>query len=199
MSKTIVKHEILEIYKYNELSESAKEKAKENYLNIYRNAISFQEIYKEELKELFPKSKLNIQFDLSYCQGDGLNIYGDLDLSEVLEIEEIKNKFSDKEYRTIKFYLDNVYYYYKLKENIRYSYCIIQNADIEEFIFDNLQGNYYKNINYKLIKKFADFGKQYLIDLCSDFEKFGYDYFYKVDDSAMEELEEDYLTDGSVL
>jgi len=198
MSKTIVKHEILEVYKYKELSEKAKEKAKENYLTNYRNAYEFKELCKENLKELFRDAQLNVQFDLSYCQGSGFNIYGKIDLSCLLEIEEIFNKFSDKEYRTINFYLDNVYYY-KLKENIRYSYCIIQNADIEEFIIDNLQGNYFKNINYKVIEKFSKLTKEYLINLCSDFEKSGYDYFYKVDESEMEELEEDYLIDGSTL
>ena len=195
--KTITITKTYNVFKYEELSEKAKENVKENYLTYYRDTYNFEELCKEKLKELFRDAQLNVQFDLSYCQGSGFNIYGKIDLSSLLEIEEIFNKFSDKEYRTIKFYLDNVYYY-KLKENIRYSYCIIQDADIEEFIIDNLQENYYKNINYKLIKKFADFGKQYLINLCSDFEKIGYDYFYKVDDEEIIELDEDYLENGLI-
>ena len=195
--KTITITKTYNVFKYEELSEKAKENVKENYLTDYRDAYDFEELCKEKLKELFRDAQLNVQFDLSYCQGGGFNIYGKIDLSCLLENEEIFNKFSDKEYRTIKFYLDNVYYY-KLKENIRYSYCIIQDADIEEFIIDNLQENYYKNINYKLIKKFADFGKQYLINLCSDFENFGYDYFYKVDDEEIIELDEDYLENGLI-
>ena len=56
MSKTIVKHEILEVYKYKELSERAKEKAKENYLTNYRNAYEFKQlviIKKQERGGLF--------------------------------------------------------------------------------------------------------------------------------------------------
>lgn len=123
--KTIIVTKTYNLFKYEELSEKAKENVKENYLANYRAEYDFKELCKENLKELFRDAQLNVQFNLSYCQRSGFNIYGKIDLLCLLKIEEIKNKFSDKEYKTIKFYLDNVDYY-NLKKNKNYSYCIIK-------------------------------------------------------------------------
>ena len=66
------------IYEFSELSEDAKAKVKKWYLdNFYQNE-EFSDICKEDLSHRFPKSDLNVQYSLSYCQGAGLNVYGTL-------------------------------------------------------------------------------------------------------------------------
>ena len=59
----------LNVYKYNELSEEAKEKAKEWYLNDDdTRAYIFQQDCELYLKEAFPSSKLDVEFSLASCQ-----------------------------------------------------------------------------------------------------------------------------------
>ena len=72
------------IYEFSELSEDAKAKVKEWYLNNFYQNEEFSDMCKEELSHRFPKSDLKVQYSLSYCQGDGLNVYGTLNLKDVL-------------------------------------------------------------------------------------------------------------------
>ena len=72
------------IYEFSELSEDVKAKVKEWYLNNFYQNEEFLDICKEELSHCFPKSDLKVQYSLSYCQGDGLNVYGTLNLKDVL-------------------------------------------------------------------------------------------------------------------
>lgn len=65
------------VYNFNELSDKAKEKVKEWYLNG-QDAEFFYEDSMAYINELFPNSELDIQFSLGYCQGDGFNIYGEI-------------------------------------------------------------------------------------------------------------------------
>ena len=71
------------VYKYNELSEDAKEKVKQWYLDDDFSPQEFENSCMDALNRLFPNSDLKVQFSLSACQGDGFNIYGKLDLSDV--------------------------------------------------------------------------------------------------------------------
>lgn len=87
--------ETYNVYTYAELSEEAKEKANQWYLDdSLRNEI-FSEIYTEDLKSLFPGSDLKMQYSLGYCQGDGLNIYGKLDLMDVFKTIRDKSYYSE--------------------------------------------------------------------------------------------------------
>lgn len=63
------------IYEFSELSEDVKTKVKEWYLNNFYQNEEFSDMCKEELSHRFPKSDLKVQYSLSYCQGDGLNVY----------------------------------------------------------------------------------------------------------------------------
>lgn len=72
------------IYEFSELSEDVKTKVKEWYLNNFYQNEEFSDMCKEELSHRFPKSDLKVQYSLSYCQGDGLNVYGTLNLKDVL-------------------------------------------------------------------------------------------------------------------
>lgn len=80
--KTVTKN--YEVYEYTELSERAKEKAKRDYLQFNFNfaAEYFTEDCLTVLNERYPNSELKVQWDVSGCQGDGVNIYGTFNLKD---------------------------------------------------------------------------------------------------------------------
>ena len=71
-------------YSYNELNERAKAKVKEWYLNDTIRCDIFHDDIMMFLHDEFPSSSLRINFSLYYCQGDGFNIEGELDLCDFL-------------------------------------------------------------------------------------------------------------------
>ena len=78
------------VYTFAELSESAKEKVRQWYLEGQEPYI-FSEDCEMWLSERFRNSELKVQYSLGYCQGDGLNIYGTLNLYDMYEqIQEKK-------------------------------------------------------------------------------------------------------------
>ena len=40
---------------------------------------------------LFPNSNLKVEYSLNYCQGDGLNIYGELNIKDILKYLDFKD------------------------------------------------------------------------------------------------------------
>ena len=80
---------IYNVYSYSELSNEAKEKAKEDYLNDYCRSEALTEIYMEDLKNIFPNSDLKIQWSLNGCQGDGVNIYGNLNINDIFNLPNV--------------------------------------------------------------------------------------------------------------
>ena len=105
------------VYKYFELSEKAKEKAKQWYLDDDFRPQEFERIYTEDLWYLFANSELKLQFSLSHCQGDGLNIYGKLNLTDVFNIicdkkgygetfKKFWNYMTEQEQKTIEAYME---------------------------------------------------------------------------------------------
>ena len=127
------------IYEFSELSEEAKAKVKRWYLdNFYQNE-EFSDICKEELSHRFPKSDLKVQYSLSYCQGDGLNVYGTLNLKDVLYNLSItpltsfkpEDSFTEKEKRTLCCYAKECGWEITLPQNYRYAYCMVDRIDEE--------------------------------------------------------------------
>ena len=194
--KQIVK--TYEIYTYNELNEEAKENAKQWYLDG-QDSEQFTHFVMEDLKILFPHSELKIQYSLNNCQGDGFNIYGSVDLKDVLNYR--KDYFSEKEKRTLKFYFCNYDCNIILDENRRYSYSICDKADIAEPIMDELEKWLVRDINKKLIYKLENAIKHIFTELCNQYEKEGYSYFYEIDDETLSEICDDneyyFMKDGS--
>lgn len=174
-----------EVYTFDELDEEAKEKVKEWYLNG-QDPYLFTDFIMDDLKSLFPRSELKIQYDLCYCQGDGFNIYGYVNLIDVLEYK--KDYFTEKEKRTLKFYFCNYDCNIILDENKRYSYSICDKADIAEPIIDELEKWSVRDINKKLIYKLENAIKHIFTELCNRYEKEGYSYFYEIDDEILSEI-----------
>lgn len=184
------------IYKYEELSDKAKEKAKEWYLENQDPSI-LEDMINEDLAFLFGRdSDLHVQFSLGYCQGDGLNIYGKLPLNKFIEcieneiageLKEYKGYLTEEEKNTI---LDYIGYapYIELPENTRYCYCIAMYANWYAHLEDSEFYECVEEIDEELIDKFNTLVCKAMTDLCRHWEKAGYEFFYEVDEDAMEEM-----------
>lgn len=96
--ETITK--VFNVYDYTELSESAKEKVREWYLDDDLRPEMFTESIDIWLSENFKNSELKVQYSLNYCQGDGLNIYGKVYLDELYEKVSERPDFNLSEKRT---------------------------------------------------------------------------------------------------
>lgn len=189
------------LYSFNELSQEGKEKVREWYLNNQESSI-FTDMILDDLKYGigFKDSELKIQYDLGYCQGDGLNIYGKLDFYDCLKIDGIKKHFTSEEITTLESYFDYCYSY-DLEHNNRYCYCIVDRQNIIddlEWELENEEVSYNKN----LLEKFNLSVKNFLCDLCATYEECGYNYFYEIDDNDLNEICDcnnyEFLEDGTL-
>ena len=186
------------VYNFSELSEDAKEKVKQWYLDDDFRPCEFENIYTEDLRYLFNNSDLKLQFSLSYCQGDGLNIYGKLDLMDVFTairdtehsgdlFEQYKNLFSEHEQKTIEAYMEVCGREVELPYNRHYCYCIDDRVDFADDWIESLEYYRYKNIQIDTIRKMEKLVGRMFENLSGTYEKYGYDYFYNADDEVVNE------------
>lgn len=186
------------VYSYSELSEEAKEKAKSWYLEGQESS-EFTHIYMEDLRYLFNNSELKLQYSLSYCQGDGLNIYGKLDLTDVISmikfnkagetLKEFENILNEKEIKTVEAYMEVCGRCIELPyNNGHYEYCVADRTEFAEDWIENLQYNMYKNIQVDTIRKLEKVIRDMFTALSGKYEEYGYSFFYEVDDETMKEV-----------
>ena len=186
------------VYNFSELSEEAKDKVKQWYLDDDFRPCEFENIYTEDLKYLFNNSDLKLQFSLSYCQGDGLNIYGKLDLMDVFTairdtehsgdlFEQYKDLFSEHEQKTIEAYMEVCGREVELPYNRHYCYCIDDRVDFADDWIESLEYYRYKNIQIDTIRKMEKLVGRMFENLSGTYEKYGYDYFYNADDEVVNE------------
>lgn len=181
--KTITKEYTL--YEYNELNDKAKEKAKQEYLKDYRTQDIFDDDTNSYINELFPNSDLKLQYSFGYCQGDGVNIYGDMNLYDFV----YKWKATDEEKRTMEFYL-YCWNDFTLESNSchLYSLKMEKNAIYKAYeLIDELENQSIRNINEDLIKKFYIDLFAYLRLIEKEIANDGYSWFYECDDEEVEE------------
>lgn len=186
------------VYNFSELSEDAKEKAKQWYLDDDFRPQEFENIYTEDLHYLFNNSDLKMQFSLSYCQGDGLNIYGKLDLMDVFaairdtdhsgeQFKQYKDLFSEHEQKTIEAYMEVCGREIELPYNRHYCYCVDDRVDFANEWIEILEYCRYKNIQIDTIRKMEKLVGMMFENLSATYEKYGYDYFYNADDEVVNE------------
>lgn len=189
-----------DVYKYQELSEQAKEKAKEWYLEG-KDAGWFADDCEEILRCEFPNSELKVEFSLSYCQDDGLNIYGSIDLLELWNKLDT-SKYTDKEKKFMEYALKEYSMLYDMPQNWRYGYCMSSSWDFTENTVSDMEYANLRGIKYDVLEKFNEDCKEYMEKLCSDFEKDGYAYFYEVDEDEMIDMceanEWEFTVDGKI-
>jgi hypothetical protein len=175
-------------YSYEELDEAAKERVKEWYLEDEIRVDLFYDDIRMMLDETFPNSKLDAQFSLNYCQGDGLNIYGELNLFDFLDYWDA----SDKEVRRMRFYLEycSITFRFSSNNHYCYSYKFADAKEIDSYVFediDNLEVHEIRDIDESTIRKFYTDLFDYFEDLDRELEKRGYDYLYDCDDEEVKE------------
>ena len=200
-----------EVFKYNELTDEAKERVKQWYLDGQEPYI-FTDDCKMDLYNLFGKNDLNVQYSLSCCQGDGFNIYGKIDAESIFkclenhnggtQLVKFENVLTDKEKKTILHYA-NECGKIELPMNNRYCYCIASHIDIAddwEYQLENYSR--YANINKEALTKFEELVKNIFTTLCKTYEEWGYEYFYEIEEEDLEEICEangyEFLESGEV-
>lgn len=200
------------VYQYNELSAEAKEVVKKWWLDG-QDSYGFTEDVKEDLKCLFGDNDLDVQYQLSYCQGDGFNISGEVDTENIFkcleehragaQLVEFENYLTEKEKKTILHYASVIGGTIKLPMNSRYGYSLAEYIDVaDEWEYDLEYYSGYSNINREVLKKFETLVRGIFGTLCKIYEKWGYEYFYEIDDETLEELCEangyEFLADGTI-
>ena len=185
------------VYEYMELSDDAKENAKQWFLNDDPRAYELTNIFMEDIHKIFPNSKLKVQWSLNSCQGDGVNIYGSVALYDIFslpgsrrapELDWIKDYLTEKEIRTIQFYMQEYKNSMDIPINRRYTYCMADHIDLAEDFQYELENMDLRDIKIHVLEKTEKLVKQIFTQLCIHYEKIGYDHLYEIDDEEMAEI-----------
>lgn len=198
-----------ELYKYEELDDKGKEKAKQKYLDG-QDEFVFTDMVDENLDFVFPNSKLKVKYSLSYSQGDGLSVYGKLAFEDIFNIlkgngyptlVEGIEPFTEKEIETLKDYLDTDEFL-EIDNNNRYPFFREYAYDFVDDWIDILESYGLSGIKTDLIHRFEDIIKTIMRRYCKEWEDAGYKFFYEIDDESMKEVSEvngwEYLADGTL-
>ena len=183
----------INLYEYNELEKSAKEKAKEQYLNM--RSVFDEDIFTQNSMEIIKNyfqftDGLEIQYSLASCQGDGVNIYGKFDLQNVEGLEWLKSEVDSFELA------ENRCYYYSLKSQT-------ETETVEEIIteFERSSDKEIADWQVMEIRKMVETVFEKLKKAEQEIEEYGYDFFYEVSDEEMAEYADScgvlYLVDGT--
>lgn len=184
------------VYKYDELNAKAQERVREWYLAQCRTPELFSEMLDGDLEMIFGKNDLDVEYSLSYSQGDGLNVYGSIPLTQILDAAErcdwltyfdaFRNCFTADEKALIKRYAED-YDTVNIPRNVSnlYNYCY---ADHIDYVYDYMtmtnagdddDTDLLNRVNAALISLFSE--------VCASYEEWGYDFFYDVDDDTLSE------------
>lgn len=194
---TIPEHTITTTYyKYDELSDDAKENVKEWYLEN-REPWVFSDMVNDDLINLFGKNNLDVEYSLSYSQGDGLNIFGTISADSIFEclenhnagtmFEKYENMFTDVEKQTLLEY-QKWCHLIELPRNDRYGYCMASSIDIFDSWTYDLECAEVEDIDSDLLSDFEAMVMDMFTDLCAFYEDWGYEFFYEIDDSEMSDI-----------
>lgn len=183
----------INLYEYNELDEKAKERAKQNFLKVRCefDIDVFTEIAMKILGDYFQFTNgLEVQYSLSSCQGDGVNIYGKFNLQNVKGLEWLKLN------------VDN----FELAENRRYCYSLKSQTEtetVDDIIIEFEWASGYEIADWQVmeIKKMVETVFEKLKEAEREIEDCGYKFFYEVSDEEMAEYSDScgilYLDDGT--
>lgn len=176
----------INLYKFEELSSEAKEKAKDNYIELCTEwkCDEFSWFLEEDLKS-YGLENLKATYNLNYCQGDGIFLDGYFYLDEISKEfkETIFKGFSREEVKNLNEYAERIEI-----ENSMVSCLYTANNTPEKFdkIFNELESNIDASL-YNYCKKMQDDG---------------YLFFYDVTDEEVQNFydanEEYFLEDGAI-
>lgn len=175
------------IYKYNELSDVAKAKAFEWFESVRADEnYIFTEDCEYDLKPLFPNSELQVQYSLCYSQGDGLNIFGNLYLPDI--IEQVNDKLTEKELAFFKDVFKNYSAWFNMPRNNPYCYCICDRHDYTGYVACDMECDGDSRCFDQAFTRLNKYIQEYFTDLCKQYEEQGYEFFYPEDDTEFIEL-----------
>ncbi|GHT54995.1 hypothetical protein FACS189451_00100 [Bacteroidia bacterium] len=168
-------------YRYGELEEYAREKARENYLAEEHLPEFFSDDLTAELQEQYGLNHLKTYYSLSYCQGDGLCLYGRINHSELFGNGKFKKvAFEGIHYRQIQSVYD-------VLQGIDFEHCNryfnAKTVCIDSHFYDDATDR-----QMEIIERIAANIQSWYFSFCREWEKRGYDYFYKISDEEMREI-----------
>lgn len=118
-------------YDFSELNESAKERARQWYLDDDMRSSDWENEIEQDLMTMFPNSDLHIQFSLNSCQGDGVNIYGELAPEELAKVKDFYGDLAvlkDEPFELPEELRGK--FHFELKKNTRYAYCVARCMEV---------------------------------------------------------------------
>ena len=189
------------VYRYDELNEAAKKKAKDDFLQTNIQNDDFQYTLDDFYEHMFPNSDLKYQYSLCYCQGDGFNTYGSLNIQDINEIrrraasgelykgiyEPVYSGMTDDEWKLLMAYSDEYdASYIVLPFNRRYDYSLARNIDLEDWSSQILPKDKKKYAN--VIEKFQHVLRKFFDRLNKYWERYGYDFLYNISDIQFDYL-----------
>ncbi len=198
-----------DMFTFDELTDPAKETAREKVRDRilqWRGDVNdvFTDSCETTLNELFPNSDLKVQYSLSYSQGDGFNTYGKLKVDDLLNVDLSLYPLKDSSIKpledkdAIKAVCDkadvaNI----DIENNRRYCYSladrieVVPDYDVE--LTDKETG---------LLGELETFARDVMGRINSQFEDYGYEWFYEVSDEDIQEeissQELEFTEDGEI-
>lgn len=178
-----------EIFKFEELNEKSQNKIMENERCFWQD--DFELCIQDFIETNFPNSDLKYQFSLNYCQGDGFNFYGKIDVKDIVNIVslsvseiEILNEIEG-------------YLYFKKHYNGKYCYSMTFNDCFNiDKILNLLEYDYkenavlfdysficYENVLNKTLNRLREFFNKEE----KNFENLGYDMIYPSIESCIKD------------
>lgn len=161
--------ETINVYKFNELSEQAKQKAIEDYRNLERDFSWLPDDIKEELlqDDRFERVE-NIVYSLSYCQGDGLSFSCDGFSDETL-LKAFNSVLGEGKERCARVLVDEFGWMFKTRHN-NGNYCYASNSDVVKYDgawhHDNIEG---------VLDEVRDYlAEEVYLPKCRELESYGY-------------------------
>ena len=198
--KTILKE--IKLYKYDELSKEAKEKANNKYLEFYRHECGdfFEDVIKNSLENEGVRGVacIDVEWNLGYSQGDYVKILGNIYFEDLSD--ELKNKFykglSNEE---LNFFKQFEKYSEICFRKLYYgSSCVeiyVQLSATPEELYDLGLDNDFKFEDkekyYKISPKIDKNIEEWYDEICEEYKELGYKYFYEVDEDEIKEYYED--------
>lgn len=201
--KTITKE--IKLYKYDELSKEAKEKANDKYLEFYRHECDFfEDVIKNSLENegVSGVACIDVEWNLGYSQWDYVKILGNIYFEDLSD--ELKNKFckglSNEELKFFKQF--EKYSEICFRELYDGSDCVeiyVQLSATPEELYDLGLDNDFKFEDkekyYKISPKIDKNIEEWYDEICEEYKELGYRYFYEGDE---EEIKEYYEAEGQL-
>ena len=159
----------INVYSFNELSESSKQKAIKDYFNS--NSFNYDlDCFKDDIENQLSELKIELKdltYSLSYSQGDGLSFTSEFDVKHYIDL-----CFTELSEKRKSILADLIHTIESSKNNGHY--CYASKNDVEIIVnYNDLDTNKHCNI-YNYINKLELYIQDLYISLCKDFENQGY-------------------------